>query len=105
MSWKEMTDGAKIVVDVLDEIVFEALPYAFDEYFLALPIWVIVAVLIIVCAIIVRLSLAPTRRGDFANVGTTMVVNAAGKASRGLFVIGFYGSILTVFVTVILRNI
>lgn len=105
MYWKDMTEGARIIIGILDELLFEMFPLAVERFVEYVPIWALVLMLVPVCGLIVYLTLAPTRRGDVSNVGATMLVNAASKASRGLFVIGFYGSILLAFAAVILRNL
>lgn len=105
MSWKDLTDAARIIIDIVDELLFEIVPYAFDKYITEIPIWILLAVMTLISAATIYLTLAPTRRGDMSNVGMIMLMNAAAKASRGLFVLGFYGSIFMVFAIVVLRNI
>ena len=105
MSWNDLVNGARTIIGVVDHLVFDLLPLAFDRYVSEMPIWSIVLAAVVMAGFIVYWTLAPTRRGGAGAVGVSVVTQAAGKASRGLFTIGFYGSILLAFASVIVRNI
>lgn len=103
--WDDLIEGARIIIGVIDDLLFEQLPYLVDRYITQLPLWAVAISLTIVVAGVVFITLAPTRRGDMANSGVSMVANMAVKASRGIFTLGFYGSIMMVFAIICMRSI
>lgn len=102
--WGDLVEGMRLIIGVIDDLLFEQLPYLADRYITQLPLWAVGGTLTLLVAGVVFLTLAPTKRGDMANVGVTMVANFAVKASKGLFTLGFYGSILLVFTIIVMRN-
>lgn len=103
--WDDLVEGLRIIIGVIDDLLFEQLPFIVDRYMTQLPLWAVGMTLTVLVGAVVFMTLAPTKRGDMANVGVTMVAGFAIKASKGLFTLGFYGSILLVFTIVIMRNI
>jgi len=102
--WDDLVEGTRLIIGVIDDLLFEQIPYLIDRYITQLPLWVVGGTLTLLVAVVVFLTFAPTKHGDMANVGATMVANFAVKASKGLFTLGFYGSILMVFTIVVMRN-
>lgn len=102
--WDDLIEGMRLIIGVIDDLLFEQLPFLIDRYITQLPIWAVGMTLTVLVAAVIFMTLVPTKRGDMANVGVTMVTSFAVKASKGLFTLGFYGSILLVFTIVIMRN-
>ena len=102
--WEYLVDGTRVIIGVADDLLFEQLPYVFDRYFTQLPLWAVGLTLTLLTAVTVFISLAPTRRGDMTNTGAALVANFAVKASKGIFTLGFYGSIMMVFAILFMRH-
>ena len=99
----DLTSWVGIIVRGIDDLLFEFLPYAFNHYVVEMPISAIIAVLVLLSGIVVYVTLLPTQRGDVANIGVIMVLNAAVKATKGLAILAFYGSLIGLFGFAIMR--
>jgi len=103
MYTQELTGWVRIIARAIDDLLFDFLPYAFNHYFLEMPVSALIAILVIMSAFVVYVTLLPTQRGDVANIGVVMIFNAMVKAAKGLAVLAFYGSLIGLFTFAVLR--
>jgi|GEM_PF-3582376 len=103
MLTQDLTGWVRILARAADELLFRHLPYAFNHYILEMPVSVLIALLVIMSAVVVYVTLIPTQRGDVANIGVVMLFNAAVKAVKGLAVLAFYGSLIGLFAFAVMR--
>ena len=103
MSWSDITERTGTMARAADDLLFELLPRAANAYMMELPISVIVVGLVLVSALVVYGTLLPIRKGDVSNVGVVLLFNAAVKATKGLCILGFYGSAIGLIIFGVMR--